>query len=172
MSLFGKDTYNYINNEIDYDKLAEAIVKAQKSTEEKQCIKDNKTKIYVSLMAVCVTIIFVALFILCIGFFIFGCMILFELVENENWNNMSTSFKIAFGVEYGLILIAILFFGVSFMFAAVEIYKEKDRDFVMSSFSSVIGFAAFIVSLIALFQSNGNKEIIPYLQNIIELLSK
>ena len=159
MSLFGKDTYNYINNEIDYDKLAEAIVKAQKSTEEKQCNKDNKTKIYVSLMAVCVTIIF-------------GCMILFELMENENWNNMSTSFKIAFGVEYGLILIAILFFGVSFMFAAVEIYKEKDRDFVMSSFSSAIGFAAFIVSLIALFQSNGNKEIIPYLQHIIELLSK
>ncbi len=36
MSLFGKDTYNYINNEIDYDKLAEAIVKAQQKAKEQQ----------------------------------------------------------------------------------------------------------------------------------------
>lgn len=41
MSLFGKDTYNYINNEIDYNKLAEAIVKAQKIEKEQQ-IKEKE----------------------------------------------------------------------------------------------------------------------------------
>lgn len=41
MSLFGKDTYNYIHNEIDYDKLAEAIVKAQKIEKEQQ-IKEKE----------------------------------------------------------------------------------------------------------------------------------
>ena len=41
MSLFGKDTYNYINNEIDYDKLAEAIVKAQQKAKEQQ-IKEKE----------------------------------------------------------------------------------------------------------------------------------
>ena len=34
MSLFGKDTYNYINNEIDYKKITDAIVEA-KAVEEK-----------------------------------------------------------------------------------------------------------------------------------------
>ena len=34
MSLFGKDTYNYITNEIDYDKLADAIVNAQEKKEK------------------------------------------------------------------------------------------------------------------------------------------
>ena len=29
MSLFGKDTYNYITNEIDYEKLADAICNEQ-----------------------------------------------------------------------------------------------------------------------------------------------
>ena len=33
MSLFGKDTYNYINNEIDYKKITNAIVEA-KAVEE------------------------------------------------------------------------------------------------------------------------------------------
>ena len=33
MSLFGKDTYNYINNEIDYKKITDAIVEA-KAVEE------------------------------------------------------------------------------------------------------------------------------------------
>lgn len=41
MSLFGKDTYNYINNEIDYNKLAEAIVKAQEIEKEQQ-IKEKE----------------------------------------------------------------------------------------------------------------------------------
>lgn len=43
MSLFGKDTYNYINNEIDYNKLAEAIVKAQKIEKEQQIKEKEQT---------------------------------------------------------------------------------------------------------------------------------
>ena len=45
MSLFGKDTYNYINNEIDYEKLAKAIVKAENELLEdkkKEEIKQNQ----------------------------------------------------------------------------------------------------------------------------------
>ena len=162
---------NNVKCEIDYKKLADAIVKAQEQV-KKSGTEKEKTKIYVALMAICVTIIFVALFVLCTTFFIIGCIVFYELVISEIWNSMSIKLRCVFSLEYILFLIAVLFFGVSFLFAAREIYKEKDRGFVMSAFSSVIGFAAFIVSLVALFQSSGSKEIIPYLQDIVELLSK
>ena len=43
MSLFGKDTYNYITNEIDYEKLAKAIVSAKEIERNEAREKLEKT---------------------------------------------------------------------------------------------------------------------------------
>ncbi len=176
--------YNVLHQKIDFDyeKLAKEMVKAQQEAEEQKLeeleideVKEKanpKTPVFVGLMAISTALVFVLLSVLSFAFSILFGLAFFKIFDIESWQTAKLWVKICFGAEYWLVIFAVFFFGMAFLASAIELFKEKDRNFVMSAFSGITGFAAFVVALIALFQSNGATEIIPYLEEIKNLLIK
>ena len=168
--MFNKQPKNITNHyhnvfrsttEIDYDKLAKAIVKAQQEVEEQkqkgaqQVEKTKGSKTVVSLLAFLSSVAFALLAGACFALFIGGIMAFSSVVELETMQMLTIQIKICFYIVYWLVFLASLFFGIVFFACAKEILKEKDRDFIMSAFSNIIGFIALIVALIALVKGVG-----------------
>lgn len=177
MSLFGKDTYNYINNEIDYDKLAETIVKAQNHAKEEQCNQENKTKItirdyikaIVSILrnngntqgnlTVSIFVLLISMtfkFISITGFFVslMGIVIAIKcILHGLDVGN------IALWIISAIILIVlsviVFLYSVIIWGASHEAEKEKDKNYIVSVFSGIVSFAALIIAIIALVKGAG-----------------
>ena len=136
-----------VNVEIDYDKLAEAFVKAQQKANEKYSVSRElmKTIITPTLWILAVVCGFISL-----AFFIVLITSITDLMNAENW-------------LVGFVSVPLLFFIVMFsaMLAfllgatAKEIDKENDRTYVASMFSNVVAIVALIVALIALVKGVG-----------------
>lgn len=177
MSLFGKDTYNYINNEIDYDKLAEAIVKAQKNADEEQCNEENKTKITLKDYMKAIGLILrnkgntqgnltVSIFVLLISmtfrfiaftgfsFALTGVIVAIKcILHGIDVGNITLSILFAIGL---IVLSVIVFlYSVIIWGASHEVEKEKDKNYIVSVFSGIVSFAALIISVIALVKGVG-----------------
>lgn len=177
MSLFGKDTYNYINNEIDYDKLAEAIVKAQNQAEKEQCNEENKTKITIKDYIKAIGLILrnkgntqgnltVSIFVLLIS-------LTFRFVAFTGFSVSVTGIIVAVkcilhGLDVGnialwiisaigLIILSVFIFLYSVIIwgASNEVEKEKDKNYIVSVFSGIVSFAALIIAIIALVKGVG-----------------
>lgn len=149
MSLFGKKTYNYITNEIDYEKLAKAIVKANEEIEEK---KQKKPSFFTRVIAGCLLGLFFGLGLIATALiFIFiyvyvqlGCKgILSTLV---GWKLFRVHFLLCTVILVLIVITPVLFA------LAVEFWREKDRSYIMSAFSGTMGFLAVIIAAIALLQ--------------------
>lgn len=168
--MFNKQQKNITNHyhnvfrsttEIDYEKLAKEMVKAQQEAEEqkqketKQVEKTEGSKTVVSLLAFLSSVAFALLAGACFALFIGGIMAFSSVVELEAMQMLTIQIKICFYIVYWLVFLASLFFGIVFFACAKEILKEKDRDFIMSAFSNIIGFIALIVALIALVKGVG-----------------
>lgn len=160
-------TINNIDNlhlEIDYDKLAEAIVKAQeKSAEESRpaektgfwraiwlilCNKETKTgNRATGVLAVVLAFAFNVAFV--VGIAITG-IIVYCLIQKYNWDQ-----KAAYIVPQILFVVVLLFLAllISLIFRGIanEIGAEKDRNYILSFFSGIVSLAALIVALVALF---------------------
>ena len=178
-----KDKLQVINNiqelnlEIDYDKLAEAIVKAQnknenieKSLEKNRisyrqalwCIIRNKKGTQEDFMAgsMCaiMTVVFNAIAVL-----LFVCGIICVCIAVANiWNAIfSSDTTIAAGIKalkfitYLCRSFAFLVYSVLIRGMANDIYRQRNKNYIVAVFSGMTSFAALVVALIALFKGVG-----------------
>ena len=142
-----------INLEIDYDKLAEAIVKANSKIEEEA----NKSKKFTSGM-LSISVFAILRVIAMLGWIIafallFGSISMF--VE-MSWNDFSTVAENVFQIICSIIIIVLLvIYPIMLWKSAKEIETEKDRNYIISVFSGIVSFAALIVALVALFKGVG-----------------
>lgn len=166
-----------VNMEIDYDKLAEAIVKANNkqnteltkqkdeinlSTKEKfrilrkgivQIIKcKNKTEsaLTTGFFAMLVSFLFRAVAIF--GVFAFVALIsgLIDTYGGMTWAGFAIITNVFTIVTTILIGIAILLYSLVIWGSATEIENERDKNYIISVFSGIVTFVALIVALIAL----------------------
>lgn len=162
--------------EIDYDKLAEAIAKANNkqnneiikqeeinlSAKEKfrilkkgivqiiKCKNTTENALTTGFFAMIVSFLFraVALF----GVFVFVALMVgldstCDKMIWEDWQIILNIFTIATTVLIG---IAILLYSLVIWGSATEIENEKDKNYIISVFSGIVTFVALIVALIAL----------------------
>ena len=137
-----------LNLEIDYDKLAEAIVAAQ----EKVTSDENRGKKYtsaalasvvawaflgVSLLG-CIAALFVPLYVSSIWH-------IFRWDGYESILSSVLTIILYVGIEAVVILYSVVLWK-----AAKEISAEKNRNYIIALFSGVVSFAALIVALVAL----------------------
>lgn len=164
-----------INNEIDYDKLAEAIVKAQRKAEEPIEEKDANVKISpklflksvwyvirnkkstngeltIGVLTLIISLIF--RFVSYIGFLLsislLGTTIYkvfsFDWTGISVFNNVMT---ILLAVSTSVI---IFMYSVMMLGASRETETEKDRNYIIALFSGVVSFVALVVAGIDLFK--------------------
>ena len=154
-----KDKKQIINNiqelnlEIDYDKLAEAMAKAQDISED----EENKKRKFTSGSFATLTMIAFYVFSILVGL-LSVLMISVPIVSwnTLNWDgltNIVTSIvAIAFCIVFAILL---SLYTVLLWKSAKEIEREKDRNYIISVFSGIVSFAALIVALVALFKGVG-----------------
>ena len=184
-----KDKPQVINNiqelnlEIDYDKLAEAIVKAQRESDVLDDVEHTKTDIHKkskwktfwsniwhitindtkgksnflpsSLTAIIQFLFNVScIFLLCVSpsILCFGGRRVYDWVNGVQTDIVGNIIFIIFCI--GLFLMFALV-GLVFRGIANEIGREKDKQYIISVFSSFTGLAALIVALVALFKGVG-----------------
>lgn len=159
------------NIELDYDKLAEAIVKANRMAEEKsdipepieklglkrslQAIFSKKVntngKFLSSAMALFSAYLFRVIAGFGVLFFGTGIYVIYGYCTNMNWR---APYSIVCNIMFVIFLVSLLLIVVLFsmvMFgAAKEIEQEKDKHYIVDVFSGVIGVLALIVALVTL----------------------
>ena len=154
-----KDKPQVINNigemnlEIDYDKLAEAIVKAQEKSEN---IANRKKKFTSGAFATLITFAFYALSI-------FGWIIsvaipvsIYNMWSAFKWDSIANGVGSVAIIIFMLGLMAVLvLYSILLWKSAKEIETEKDRNYIISVFSGIVSFVALIVALVALFKGVG-----------------
>ena len=136
-----------VNVDIDYDKLAEAIVEAQQKVNEQYSVSRE-------LMKFVITPFFWILTVAC-GFIslAFWCVLFTSVKDLLNDN----------GWLFGGLTLLIIFFIALFTLTltvflaltAKEIDKENDRNYISSMFSNVVAIVALVVALIALVKGVG-----------------
>ena len=142
-----------LNLEIDYDKLAEAIVKANSQLD----LEANKSKKFTSGMfsiSVFVILRVIALLGWIIAFALLICSI--NTFIEMSWNDFSTISGNIFQIIYSItITVLLVLYPLMLWKSAKEIETEKDRNYIISVFSGIVSFAALIVALVALFKEVG-----------------
>ena len=135
MSLFRKNIYN-IKNEINYDKLAEAIVRAKQIEAKKNKQRPNRVRGAVMAAAnTMIPIIFAIFTILtCIGM----------------WVEFSTESTLGLieCIAHTLLLAVVLIISVC---CSIEAWKDDDES-AISHFNTNVAIVALIVALITLFK--------------------
>lgn len=130
-----------IHNEIDYDKLAEAIVNAQMKTSHSYSASKEWMR-----FILLPTLRFSAL--LCVLFsvsLIRQTIATFAVLAGSfDWNTM---FMGVLGIACAFY---VLVFAYAFMMMAEEVKKENNRDYIATLFSNTVAIAALIIALIAL----------------------
>ena len=163
-----------VNMEIDYDKLAEAIVKAQAKAEKQKEIQElqnekesdklsvretfkiigaiitNKAKSNGTLTSVFIggiMSLFFNFFAICgICLLILDIYAIIVTVKNFSW-----TFNTAIANIFSIIIFfiaGIVISIISFIFRAIanEIKKEKDRNYIIAVFSAIVAFVALVLS--------------------------
>ena len=153
-----KDKQQVINNiqelnlEIDYDKLAEAMVRANNKIEAEANQSKNITSGMFSML------IFVILRLVAFAGWLIAFLILLDSIDIclamswIGWGIIGNIFQI---VYKAVIIIMMILYSLLLWRAAKEFETEKDRNYVISVFSGIVSFAALIVALIALFKGVG-----------------
>ena len=137
-----------LNLESDYDKLAEAIVKAQESTTD---TAKNKKRYTLGTFATPLIIAFYGLSILGWIFVVAVPIGVYNSWNTFHWSNVTecissiTILLFMLGIEATVALYSILLWK-----SAKEVEAETDRNYIISMFSGVVSFAALIVALVAL----------------------
>ena len=154
-----KDKQQVINNiqelnlEIDYDKLAESIVKANSKLDAEA----NQSKKFTSGM------FSMSVFVILRVIALLGWIIAFALLIGSintfiemSWNDFSTISGNIFQIIHSItITVLLVLYPLMLWKSAKEIETEKDRNYIISVFSGIVSFAALIVALVALFKGVG-----------------
>ena len=134
-----------LNVEIDYDKLADAIVKANEKQGQQYSASREWMKFLIYPVFWGVAII---TGLLAIGFFIYGAVSIKEILDtairNVDWKQLATSILLI-GVSFFLVAVC-----VATGITAKEINEESDREYVATMFSNMVALVALVISLIAL----------------------
>ena len=131
-----------IHVDIDYEKLAAAVINAQKSVNEAD---SSISKTFATITGLLFYITSVTGMVFSTAACIFG--IRYE-IEDDIGNSVCARVCVS-GIV--LVITSILFlFSLLLFKSAQELEHEKDRQFIVSIFSAVVGFAALIVAFIAL----------------------
>lgn len=142
-----------INLEIDYDKLAQAMIKAQEKSEN----EDNDEKRFMSRTLVMLIAMFFR-FVAFVGlmFLLISPFRIANMVGSFVWNEFVVIVinVLKIGVEIGVVFALAAYSHISFKLAK-EIETEKDRNYIVSVFSGIVSLAALIVALVALFKGVG-----------------
>lgn len=136
-----------VNLDIDYDKLAEAIVESQQKANEQYSISRELMKFVITPFFWVLTLIsgFISIAFWCVLFTSAK-----ELLNAENCLFGGLTLLITFFIAvFTLILTAFL------ALTAKEIDKENDRNYISSMFSNVVAIVALVVALIALVKGVG-----------------
>ena len=171
-----KDKPQVINNigelnlEIDYDKLAEAIVKAQNfaTIQENDCKDEEsfldkaidgkipKGKFFSQTLSKIMQIFFSVLAIASILFVLYFGWMVINYLHSVSWNGFE---NITENIFFASLLGLLIIFDIVFVFFTVkianEIGEEQDKNYIISAFSSVVSLVALIVALVALFKGVG-----------------
>ena len=152
---------------IDYDKLAEAIVKANNLDDTA-----NKARIQVGfwkavwlilrgkgsedgsfasdILATVLTMGFVALFGLGLTVLVVAIWAIIQQGVNMEWDCAHIINNIIVLAFEALICVFLFLITIMFKGAANDLKREKDRNYIVSLFSGMVSFAALIVALVAL----------------------
>ena len=142
-----------LNLEIDYDKLAESIAKANSKLDAEA----NQSKTFTSGM------FSMSVFVILRVIALLGWIIAFALLLGSintfiemSWNDFSTISRNIFQIIYSItITVLLVLYPLMLWKSAKEIETEKDRNYIISVFSGIVSFAALIVALVALFKEVG-----------------
>lgn len=139
-----------VNIEIDYDKLADAIVKANEKQSQQHSFSREWMKFIIYPVFWCTTIVTAIVAACCV---VYGCISMCSALREIT---VIQSYTLAsftdFAVGCLFFCIGLFISSVSFATAmtAKEIDKEKDRNYVAAMFSNVVALVALIISLVAL----------------------
>ena len=141
-----------INPEINYERLAEAITKAQQLSDE------NRSSMYLTkTFALMISLLFRAISIIAAPLSImFGIWVYYEIISMLPSTGVMANIVLLISFMVPLVVSFILgLFAVLFWRAATEIKNEKDKNYVVSVFSGLISYAALIVAIVALLKGVG-----------------
>ncbi len=133
-----------VNLEIDYDKLAQAIVKADQNQDDENRFVSGTFAVLASVLFSVLS--FIAFLISIIG--VVGSIVFFIQNYTPGLISISQNLLITLLLIVSSILIGL--FAFVFLKAGKEISKEKDKNYIISAFSGIVSFVALIVALIAL----------------------
>jgi len=161
-----------LNLEIDYDKLAEAIVKANNTEKEYNNSKEKLNflkviyyivfnqkqtngKMISGLLSGLIALIFNIMAILGMGVFVCGIIAMINIIKSCIWSLNAIPYNIAAIIAMIAFVLVIAMFSLLFRAAANEMEKEEDRDYIIAVFSGIVSFAALVVALVAILKGVG-----------------
>ena len=136
-----------VNLEIDYDKLAEAIVKARKKENEQYSVSREMMKFVITPVFWILTFVTGFISVAFWGVLITSAN---DMLNDENWLAGAITLLIVFFIAFFSLALT-FFLGAT----AKEIDNENDRNYISSMFSNVVAIVALIVALIALVKEVG-----------------
>lgn len=127
-----------VKQEIDYDKLAEAIVNAQKKLkEDEEKVEKKPSATYVLLQLITAILLFILGSIIFIFCPIIGYTIgIFDYTWQEN-------------VDMFIIALVIGMFSVLSFAGAYEIYMTDNKEFINNIFTAIMAFSTLIIAIIS-----------------------
>lgn len=134
--------------EIDYDKLADAIVKAQENV---AATAKNKKRYTLGTFATPLIIAFYGLSILGWIFVVAVPIGVYNTWNTFHWSNVTECISSIIILLSTLgIAVTVALYSILLWKSAKEVEAETDRNYIISMFSGVVSFAALIVALVAL----------------------
>ena len=180
-----------INNEIDYDKLADVIVNAQNKKDKLKTINSPEEKIgfckavwriivnkqktngtmFSGLLSSVLSFAFNVIAVLAVILSVCVVVAAINIITQMSWSINSISTNVATIAMMVMCFILSLLLALVFRASANEIAVEKDRNYIVAVFSGIVGFAALAIAFISVFQ-NDAADIVELLKQIKEILIK
>ena len=137
-----------LNLEIDYDKLAESIIKAQEKAE----VTAQKKRIYtLGTFATPLVVAFYSLSVLGWLLVVAVPVGVYKSWQTLRWDNFLNCFSSVVSLLFLVgIAVTVALYSILLWESAKEVEAETDRNYIVSMFSGVVSFAALIVALVAL----------------------
>lgn len=134
--LFKKESPTIVvKQEIDYEKLADAIVKAQMKLKEEEEKKPSATYTFFQIISVSILVLF--------GFF----LLVISLCAGVGIYNNNFSIEVLI-IMYAIIATIFIMSILAFI-AAREVYVSKKIEFVNNVFIAIMSFSSFITAIVS-----------------------
>lgn len=140
-------------SDIDYDKLAEAIIKAHFAIEQKKA-EDKAIDSYNNVnKSITSLTFFIMKAVEVLGYLFCGLLAysLFKFCRTAMWSGAETIIGNIITIGFiAVICVMVGLFAYRLEGAADEIKKERDKYYIVSIFSGLVGFVALVIAVIAL----------------------